>query len=177
MSVFEVVLVEWAEGRQAGGPRVLGQVTQPEIVERVREIVAAEHRRELARTQHKLGMLLWYASRHQEAARAYQQAAEIYEKLVADSPTVPEYVAGLAKTQANLGGLLQIFGELARISHHTDGLWFFGALTGLCKGGIEPDAHKRVTSTLAGACRGGFRAIGAGSARNNPVTNSACTPR
>ena len=49
MSVFEVVLVEWPEGRQAGGPRVLGQVAQPEIVARVREIVATAHRKELAR--------------------------------------------------------------------------------------------------------------------------------
>ena len=45
---LEVVLVEWAAGRTSG-PRVLGQVTEPEIVARVREIVAAEHRRELAR--------------------------------------------------------------------------------------------------------------------------------
>ena len=66
---------------------------------------------------------------------------------------------------------------LARISHHADGLWFFGALTGLCKGGIEVEGYKRVTATLAKAWRGGFRVIDAGAGAAIPQQNSTCTLR
>ena len=51
MRELEIALIEWPEGRAAGGPRVVGHLTDPEIVERVRDLVAAARRRELARLQ------------------------------------------------------------------------------------------------------------------------------
>ena len=50
MRDLEVALVEWPHGRDAG-PRVLGHVTDPEVVARVQEIVAAARRRELGRLE------------------------------------------------------------------------------------------------------------------------------
>ena len=48
---LEVALVEFPEGVEAGGPRVLGRVSDPQIVETVRAALAAERRRDLARLQ------------------------------------------------------------------------------------------------------------------------------
>lgn len=48
MRSLEVALVEWPDGRDAGGPRVLGQVTDPELVAHVQSLIAAARRRELA---------------------------------------------------------------------------------------------------------------------------------
>ena len=48
MRELEVALVEFPDGVEAGGPRVLGRVSDPGIVEQVREQLAAERRRELA---------------------------------------------------------------------------------------------------------------------------------
>ena len=48
---FEVALIEWPDGREAGGPRVLGHTTDPQIVAQVRDVVAAARRRELARLE------------------------------------------------------------------------------------------------------------------------------
>ena len=48
MQAFEVALIEWPHGRDAGGPLVLGHTTDPEIIAQVREVVAAARRRELA---------------------------------------------------------------------------------------------------------------------------------
>ncbi len=51
MRSLEVALIEWPDGREAGGPRVIGHVTDPEIVARVRRLIAAARRRELARLE------------------------------------------------------------------------------------------------------------------------------
>ena len=45
---LEVCLIEWLEG---GGPRVIGHLRDPEIVARVRRLIAAARRRELARLE------------------------------------------------------------------------------------------------------------------------------
>jgi hypothetical protein len=49
MRELDVTLVEWPEGRARGGPRLLGTSTDPELVAHVREQLAAERRRDLAR--------------------------------------------------------------------------------------------------------------------------------
>ena len=41
---YEVVLFEYPEGRDVGAPRLLGTVNDPEIVDAVREVVAANKR-------------------------------------------------------------------------------------------------------------------------------------
>jgi hypothetical protein len=46
MPIVEVALAEWPE---VGGPVVLGRSTDPSIVQQVREHLAAQRRRELAR--------------------------------------------------------------------------------------------------------------------------------
>ena len=46
MAIVEVALAEWTDG---GGPVVLGRSTDPSIVRIVREHLAAQRRRELAR--------------------------------------------------------------------------------------------------------------------------------
>jgi len=45
----DIALIEWPEGREAGGPRLLGRLSDPDLVETVRDRLAAERRRELAR--------------------------------------------------------------------------------------------------------------------------------
>ena len=51
MRELEVSLIEWAEGRAFGRPRLLESSTDPELVSIVRERLAAERRRELARLE------------------------------------------------------------------------------------------------------------------------------
>ena len=48
MPIIEVALAEWRDG---GGPVVLGRSTDPAIVQQVREHLAAQRRRELARLE------------------------------------------------------------------------------------------------------------------------------
>ncbi len=54
MRSLEVALIEWPQGRDAGGPRVIGHVTDPEIVARVRGHIADARRRELAHLEPSL---------------------------------------------------------------------------------------------------------------------------
>ena len=51
MRVLNVALLEWPDGLQAGGPRLLGRTSDPELVTKVQELLAAERRRELARLE------------------------------------------------------------------------------------------------------------------------------
>ena len=51
MKELEIALIKWPEGREAGGPRVIGHVTDPGVVARVRELIATARRRELARLE------------------------------------------------------------------------------------------------------------------------------
>ena len=51
MRSLEVALIEWPDGREAGGPRVIGHVTDSEIVARVRRLIADARRRDLARLE------------------------------------------------------------------------------------------------------------------------------
>ena len=51
MRVLNVALLEWPDGLDAGGPRLLGRTSEPDLVARVRECLAAERRQELARLE------------------------------------------------------------------------------------------------------------------------------
>jgi len=46
---LDVALIEWPDGPEAGGPRLLGFVRDADLVEAVRERLAAARRRDLAR--------------------------------------------------------------------------------------------------------------------------------
>ena len=48
MRTLEVSLIEWPNGPEAGGPRLLGRSADPSIIRRVRDHLASERRRELA---------------------------------------------------------------------------------------------------------------------------------
>ena len=41
MRVLNVALLEWPDGIEAGGPRLLGRTSDPEIVTKVQELLAA----------------------------------------------------------------------------------------------------------------------------------------
>jgi hypothetical protein len=45
---LEITLIEWPNGREAGGPRLLGRTTDPNLVNRVQENLASAQRRWLA---------------------------------------------------------------------------------------------------------------------------------
>ena len=49
MRTLEVSLIEWPEGPERGGPRLLGRTEDPEVVAAVSERLAAEGRKALAR--------------------------------------------------------------------------------------------------------------------------------
>ena len=51
MRVLSVALLEWPDGLQAGGPRLLGRTSEPDLIARVQERLAADRRRELARLE------------------------------------------------------------------------------------------------------------------------------
>ncbi len=51
MPTLEVSLIEWPNGPEQGGPRLLGRSADPELVEAVRSGIAATRRRELARIE------------------------------------------------------------------------------------------------------------------------------
>ena len=48
MRTLEVSLIEWPEGPERGGPRLLGRTSDPELVERMCRHLAKQRRRELA---------------------------------------------------------------------------------------------------------------------------------
>ena len=47
---IDVALIEWSSDRSIG-PRILGRVSDPELVDAVRERLAAQRREELARLE------------------------------------------------------------------------------------------------------------------------------
>ncbi len=49
MRVLSVALLEWPNGLEQGGPRLLGRTSDPDLIAQVRDRLAAERRRELAR--------------------------------------------------------------------------------------------------------------------------------
>ena len=51
MPHFEIALVEWPEGLDAGGPRLLGRLSDPSVVEQIRSKIASARRRDLARLE------------------------------------------------------------------------------------------------------------------------------
>ena len=57
MRSFEIALVEWPEGREAGGPRILGHITDPDLVAQVRDLIATRRRRELSRLESPVRLL------------------------------------------------------------------------------------------------------------------------
>ena len=57
MRSFEIALVEWPEGREAGGPRILGHITDPDLVSHVRDLIATRRRRELSRLEPPVRLL------------------------------------------------------------------------------------------------------------------------
>jgi len=48
---LEVALLEWPDGPENGGPRLLGRLSDPILVKTVRERLAAIRRRELGRLE------------------------------------------------------------------------------------------------------------------------------
>ncbi len=51
MKALDVALLEWPDGREAGGPRMLGRTDDPEIIKLVRERLARQRRAELSRLE------------------------------------------------------------------------------------------------------------------------------
>ena len=51
MRELSVALLEWLDGPDRGGPRLLGRTSDPDLVAQVRERLAADRRRELARIE------------------------------------------------------------------------------------------------------------------------------
>jgi hypothetical protein len=51
MRTLNVALLEWPDGPEAGGPRLLGRTSDPDLVAQVRKHLAAKRRRELARLE------------------------------------------------------------------------------------------------------------------------------
>ncbi len=51
MRTLNVALLEWPNGPEAGGPRLLGRTSDPDLIAQVREHLAAKRRRELARLE------------------------------------------------------------------------------------------------------------------------------
>lgn len=49
MARVDLALIEWPECPDLGGPRLLGRLADPDLVELVRERLVAARRRELAR--------------------------------------------------------------------------------------------------------------------------------
>ena len=51
MHSLGVALVEWPDGPEEGGPRLLGRISDPEVVADIRKRIAAARRRQLARLE------------------------------------------------------------------------------------------------------------------------------
>ena len=51
MTRIDLVLVEWSDFPDLDGPRLLGRVADSDLVDAVRERLAAQRRRELARLE------------------------------------------------------------------------------------------------------------------------------
>ena len=49
MRVLSVALIEWSSGTERGGARLLGRTTDPDLIAKVQDRLAAECRRELSR--------------------------------------------------------------------------------------------------------------------------------
>jgi tetratricopeptide (TPR) repeat protein len=60
---------------------------------------------------YNLGVLLEATGRVEGAEKGYRQALQLYERLVAEHPQVPQYRQELAMTHNNLGVLLQDTGR------------------------------------------------------------------
>jgi hypothetical protein len=54
MRTLEVSLIEWPDGPNHGGPRLLGRTTEPGIVTRVQAELAAQQRERLSRLEPNL---------------------------------------------------------------------------------------------------------------------------
>jgi hypothetical protein len=57
VSRIDLALVEWPDCPDAGGPRVLGRISDADLIEAARERIAAARRRELARIERPLRAL------------------------------------------------------------------------------------------------------------------------
>ena len=51
MRDLEIALIEWPNGREAGGPRVVGRIADARLVASVKDHLAAVQRRGLARLE------------------------------------------------------------------------------------------------------------------------------
>ena len=51
MRDLDVALLEWPDGRERGGPRLIGRTSDPDLVQVVREYIASQRRSELARLE------------------------------------------------------------------------------------------------------------------------------
>ena len=57
--------------------------------------------------------MLYYAGRRDEALESFESARAVYQKLADDSPTVTDFVDGLASTHNNIGIMLHESGKPA----------------------------------------------------------------
>src|SRR4029453_10817512 len=74
---------------------------------------APDHRRELAHTDHNLGLLLAAAGERAGAEAAYRAALAGYGRLAADAPAEPSHRRSLAVSHRSLGVLLKAQGRRA----------------------------------------------------------------
>ena len=51
MRELEISLIEWPNGAESGGPRLIGRTADPRLIETVREHLANIRRRELAQIE------------------------------------------------------------------------------------------------------------------------------
>src|SRR5262249_1254549 len=58
----------------------------------------AEAQKLLAEAHHRVARMLYSLGRHQEAVQAYRRAIELWERLVAEHPDVPQYRNGLGES-------------------------------------------------------------------------------
>jgi serine/threonine protein kinase len=70
----------------------------------------AEQERQ-ARAYFRLGRVLHLLGRHEPAEKAYRQALQLYEQLMAEHPQVPQYRHQLAIAHNNIGVLLEATGR------------------------------------------------------------------
>ena len=48
---YEVVLFEWSEGQSLGGARIVGRITDPVVVDRIRKVLVDLHHEQAERLE------------------------------------------------------------------------------------------------------------------------------
>ena len=76
-----------------------------------RPLAAAEVRKELARTESSMGIVLMAIGRHAEAEAAHRRALALRAALARESPAVPEFRQDQARSHGHLGDVLKAVGR------------------------------------------------------------------